>query len=103
MVSFTCKKCDTKQSKFFTKKAYHSGVVLVRCDGCHNVHLMADNLGWFNDEKQNIESIMKEKGTPVVWANPDAASLDYLQKQVKETRAKFEEDQKARQQNEKES
>lgn len=64
---------------------------------------MADNLGWFGDDKQNIETIMKEKGAPVVWASPDAASLDFLQKKVQETRAKFEADQRARQQLEKQS
>jgi len=72
-------------------------VVLVRCEGCHGVHLMADNLGWFSDDKQNIESIMREKGAPVVWASPDAASLQYLQAQVRDTRAKFEAEQRERQ------
>lgn len=29
------------------------------------MHLIADNLGWFRDEKVNIEQIMKEKGSKV--------------------------------------
>ena len=59
---FTCEKCDTKGVKSFSKKSYHTGVVLIRCEGCDKLHLIADNLGWFRDEKVNIEDIAKEKG-----------------------------------------
>lgn len=41
-----------------------SGVVIVRCDGCENLHLIADNLKWFGDER-NIEEILREKGEEV--------------------------------------
>ncbi len=41
------------------------GVVLIRCEGCDNLHLIADNLGWFRDEGVNIEQLMKEKGKKV--------------------------------------
>ena len=58
---------------------------------------MADNLGWFGDDKQNIETIMQEKGLPVVWAAPDAAGLELLQQKVQKTRAQFEAEQRARQ------
>lgn len=44
---FTCAKCNTKAIRSFTKNAYHNGVVLIRCEGCQNVHLIADNLKWF--------------------------------------------------------
>ena len=40
-------------------------MVLVRCEGCDNLHLIADNYGWFKDTKVNIEDIMKEKGDKV--------------------------------------
>ena len=40
-------------------------VVLIRCEGCDNLHLIADNLGWFRDEGVNIEQLMKEKGKKV--------------------------------------
>ena len=59
---FTCEKCDTKGVKSFSKKAYRTGVVLIRCEGCDKLHLIADNLGWFRDEKVNIEDIAREKG-----------------------------------------
>lgn len=46
----------------FTKKSYHQGIVLIRCEGCEGVHLIADNLGWFEDSSINIEEIIKSKG-----------------------------------------
>jgi len=39
--------------------------VLIRCETCNSLHLIADNLGWFNDEKSNIETIMEEKGEKI--------------------------------------
>ena len=39
--------------------------MLLRCETCNSLHLIADNLGWFNDEKSNIETIMEEKGEKI--------------------------------------
>ena len=70
---YTCavEGCGTKQARTFSKNSYEKGVVILRCEGCDNLHLIADNLGWFEadgsykGERKNIESIMREKGETV--------------------------------------
>ena len=64
---FTCKKCNYRNSKFISKVAYEKGLIIVRCDGCKNNHLIADNLGWFSEMKntKNIERFLASKGETV--------------------------------------
>lgn len=64
---FTCKRCSTRNTRLISKLAYYKGVVIVRCNGCKNNHLIADNLGWFPEisTRTNIEKIMALKGETV--------------------------------------
>jgi hypothetical protein len=75
LIQFTCKKCNTTQSKQMSKKAYTTGVVIIQCDGCKNKHLIADHLGWYDSQKPpgTIEQILREKGESVKKLEPSSS------------------------------
>lgn len=66
---FTCNRCETRQSKVFTRMAYEQGVVVVKCTGCGVQHILADNLGYFQDmtgsRAVNVEDLLRAKGEKV--------------------------------------
>jgi mitochondrial protein import protein ZIM17 len=71
---YTCNICETRSMKQFTHAAYTHGVVLVRCPGCQNLHLIADNVGYFADESYdsstqkprfNLETLAKMTGQSI--------------------------------------
>ncbi|KAL2904595.1 DNL-type zinc finger protein [Bienertia sinuspersici] len=58
---FTCKVCETRSMKMCSRDSYEKGVVVVRCGGCDNLHLIADRLGWFG-EPGSIEDLLAARG-----------------------------------------
>ena len=80
MMAFTCTVCDTKQAKTFSRHSYEKGVVLLRCEGCEKLHLIADNMEWFKDGGTNIEKIMAEKGEQVQTNIIEDGSIELIMK-----------------------
>ncbi|KAE9036091.1 hypothetical protein PR003_g7285 [Phytophthora rubi] len=68
---YTCSVCETRAAKTISKHAYYKGVVLVRCPGCENLHLVADRLGWFEDDSTDVESLLQRKGEEVRFVTDD--------------------------------
>jgi len=83
---FTCEVCETKAVKSFSKQSYKEGVVLIRCEGCDKIHLIADNLGWFEDKPVNIEELMQRKNKKMmkISENPEIANIfaKFMQKKT---------------------
>ena len=63
-IVFTCTVCDTRSAKKFSEQAYKEGVVVVRCPGCQNDHLIADNLSFFEDD-WTLEDALQARGNSV--------------------------------------
>lgn len=72
---YTCKKCNSRNAHIISKLAYEKGVVIVKCSGCQNNHLIADNMKWFKDNKTNIEDILREKGEAVRRVSVDGSEI----------------------------
>ncbi|RAL50004.1 hypothetical protein DM860_016780 [Cuscuta australis] len=71
---YTCKVCETRSAKTVCRESYEKGVVVVRCGGCNNLHLIADRLGWFG-QPGSIEDLLAARGEEVKKGSVDSLSL----------------------------
>ncbi|CAI5760144.1 unnamed protein product [Candida verbasci] len=76
MIQFTCNICDKRSSHTMSKQAYQYGTVLVQCPSCKSRHLIADNLGFIDREKFNLQDYLKEKGESIE-TNPNSTVLEF--------------------------
>eukprot|EP01006_Ploeotia_vitrea_P036047 TRINITY_DN65959_c9_g1_i1.p1 TRINITY_DN65959_c9_g1~~TRINITY_DN65959_c9_g1_i1.p1 ORF type:complete len:197 (-),score=86.26 TRINITY_DN65959_c9_g1_i1:69-659(-) len=97
-IVFTCTKCDTRSAKVFHRLSYEHGVVLAKCPGCESLHLVADNKGWFGEDK-NIQEMMQQKGVRVNQSAENGTvelvkedDLELLQEQIEELKQKQKEE-----------
>ncbi|KAI3917099.1 hypothetical protein MKX01_003548 [Papaver californicum] len=67
---FTCKVCETRSVKTASRESYDKGVVVARCDGCNNFHLIADRLGIFG-EPGSIKEFLAARGEEVKKGSAD--------------------------------
>ncbi|KAF9219739.1 zf-DNL-domain-containing protein [Gyrodon lividus] len=79
-IAFTCTAdgCNHRSAHSFTKRSYERGIVIIQCPSCKNRrHLIADNLGWFEDGTEDgrlrtIEDILRVRGEHVRKGKVDA-------------------------------
>ncbi|KAK3159485.1 hypothetical protein QOZ80_2AG0150680 [Eleusine coracana subsp. coracana] len=71
---FTCKVCETRSMKTASRESYEKGVVVARCGGCNNLHLIADRLGWFG-EPGSIEDFLAAQGEEVKKGSTDTLNF----------------------------
>lgn len=71
---FTCKVCSTRSVKTVSRESYEKGVVVARCGGCDNLHLLADHLGMFG-EKFSVEDFLTARGEEVKNGATDTLNL----------------------------
>lgn len=74
MMVFTCKVCDTRSMKMASRESYENGVVMVRCGGCDNLHLIADRRGWFG-EPGSVEDFLASQGEEFKRGSMDSLNL----------------------------
>ncbi|KAM1708012.1 hypothetical protein ACFX15_001015 [Malus domestica] len=71
---FTCNVCETRSMKTCSRESYEQGVVVARCGGCNNLHLIADHLGYFG-QPSSIEQFLAARGEEVKKGSADTLNL----------------------------
>ncbi|XP_042018128.1 uncharacterized protein C24H6.02c-like [Salvia splendens] len=74
VMMFTCKVCDTRNLRTACRESYDKGVVVARCNGCDNLHLIADRLGWFG-EPSSVEEFLAARGEEVKKGSAETMNL----------------------------
>jgi mitochondrial protein import protein ZIM17 len=54
-------RCQKRSEETFSKQSYHHGTVIIRCEGCQNLHLIADHLKIVSETKVELEDILQGK------------------------------------------
>ena len=54
LLQFTCNICNNRSSHNISKQAYDHGTVVVQCPSCKSRHLISDNLGFMEYNKNSI-------------------------------------------------
>mmetsp|Transcript_14465 Transcript_14465/g.21287 ORF Transcript_14465/g.21287 Transcript_14465/m.21287 type:complete len:193 (-) Transcript_14465:106-684(-) len=81
-LAFTCKICDHRNNHFINKVAYTEGVVIVKCPGCSNRHLIADPKGLLDMPGfVNVQQYAASQGEKVQTNLPDLEKLNLELKQ----------------------
>ena len=60
-MAYTCKVCETRQTRTFSKNSYHKGTVIIRCEGCQNLHLISDHLNYFGDKEVTLDDLIEKE------------------------------------------
>jgi len=62
ILMFTCTVCETRSAKKISKQGYNHGIVIVRCPGCNNRHLISDKMGVFEDSGWDVQQHLAQEG-----------------------------------------
>jgi DNL zinc finger len=80
-LSYTCQRCETRNSHWVSRRAYRQGVVIARCQGCQVQHLLADHLDYTNlSYPGTLEDYFAQQGQTdqVSRVGPDVYHLESL-------------------------
>jgi len=54
-------RCQKRSEETFSKQSYHHGTIIIRCEGCRNLHLIADHLKIVSETRVELEDILQGK------------------------------------------